>query len=190
MTAKPISGELAVSVARAAQLFDVTEKTVRSWIRAGLPTLKKGGKGAGNAAIIDLADLIPWYLEENALDVAKTRLASAQADKHEMENDLRRGELLEVAGVEAEWTDLVTAFRAKMLSMPGKLGPQLTNVSDASIIAARLRAEVFAALAELAVDEAEGPRKATRRARPGPAASRAAAVADGERVGRRVSSTQ
>ncbi len=138
-----------VSVDRAAELFDVTEKTVRTWIRAGLPVLKKGGKGRGNAALLDLAELIPWYLEENALDVAKTRLASAQAEKYEMENAVRRGALANMKDVERFWGDAVTACRSRLLAMPSKLAPQLINNDNSSAIANLIRLELYAALAEL-----------------------------------------
>jgi phage terminase Nu1 subunit (DNA packaging protein) len=144
-----------VSVDRIASIFDVTEKTVRSWIRAGLPTIKPGGKGKGNGALLDLAEVVVWYLAENALDVAKTRLATAQAEKHEMENDLRRGELADVVAVKKSWGDMVLAFRAKMLSLPMKLSPRLTNVADPSVISTHLRREIGAALTELANDETE-----------------------------------
>ena len=141
---------LAVSVTRASELFGVTEKTVRSWIRSGLKTMKSGGKGAGNGALIDLAVLIPWYLEDNALEVAKTRLAIAQSDKYEMENSERRGELLDANVVTATVSDHIAAARAKLLAMPTKLGPQLVNVPDANTVNATIKQEIYAALTELA----------------------------------------
>jgi phage terminase Nu1 subunit (DNA packaging protein) len=138
------------TVDRVAELFGTTDKTVRSWIRAGLKTLRAGSKGSGNGALLDLSECIKWYLSDNALDVAKTRLATAQSDKYEMENALRRGELVDVEVVRGAIADHIVAARAKLLAMPTKLGPQLTNVSDARIIAIRIKTEVSAALAELA----------------------------------------
>lgn len=158
----------------------MTEKTIRSWIADGFGVLKAGAKGSGNGATVDLTVLIPWYLEENALDVAKTRLASSQADKHEMENALRRGELLEVAVVEHEWSDLVAAFRAKMLAVPSKLAPQLTNVADARIVASLIGGEINEALSDLAGDSGHSRGKGARTAN-----GRAAEAADGKPVGRR-----
>jgi phage terminase Nu1 subunit (DNA packaging protein) len=173
-------GPFPISVGKAASLFGVSEKTVRSWIQTGLTVLKEGGKGPGRGAIVDLAEIVRWYLSEASLDVARTRLASAQADRAQMENAARRGELLEVASVESEWSDLVLAFKAKMQTLPTKLGTQLTNVGDANIIATRIRVEVNAALAELA---AAGT--SVDRGSPGAGAmeSRAAAGPNGKRMG-------
>jgi hypothetical protein len=62
---------------RAAELCGVTEKTIRSWINDGLPTMREGKPGRGAVkTIVDLAEVLRWYLEQDALDAAKTRLAS------------------------------------------------------------------------------------------------------------------
>jgi len=169
----------------------VTSTSVRAWIRAGLPTITAGGKGRGHGATIELAALVRWYLEDNALDVAKTRLASAQADKHEMENALRRGELAELGAVEHSWSDLVLAFRAKMLSMPTKLGPQLINVTSPTIIASRIAEEINVALRELGAgtqDPRDGRFKGA--AAPRRRARGAAAKPNGQSMGRRAPTTQ
>lgn len=89
----------------------------------------------------------------------RQRLAAAQAEKHEMENAVRRGQLADVAKVQAAWAEHIAAARAKLLSMPPKLGPQLTNVADPNIISTRIRVEVNAAINELAeweLPEADG----------------------------------
>lgn len=186
MTAAEQSGAalapIAVTVDQVASGFGVTEKTVRSWIREGLEVLKAGGKGRGNGAQLDLWAVIDWYLAENALDVAKTRLASAQADRHEMENATRRRELADITAVEKEWTGLVMAFRSRMLALPSKLGPQLINVADPAITAARIRAEVNTALVELAAGGGEPAGAAGASGAKGSAA----AGSNGKRVGRQI----
>lgn len=92
-------------------------------------------------------------------DNQRERLAAAQAERVEMENAIRRGELAECAAVAAGWAEHIAAARAKLLSLPAKLGPQLTNISDASVAADKIRAEVYAAIDELAeweLPEADG----------------------------------
>jgi phage terminase Nu1 subunit (DNA packaging protein) len=80
----------------------------------------------------------------------RERLAAAQAERVEMENAIRRGQLAECAAVQAGWADHIAAARAKLLSLPAKLGPQLTNISDASVAADKIRADIYAAIDELA----------------------------------------
>jgi len=176
-----------VTIPRAVVIFEVTEKTVRSWIRAGLPVLKAGAKGSGNGALVDLAELIPWYLEENALDVAKTRLASAQAEKFEAENALRRAEVASIADVARFVSEHNQAARAKLLSIPAKLSPQLKDIHDPNVIAAGIRAEISAALAELAEWPVQaGPAESEKAAR-GRKSVAATADPHSEPMGRRVS---
>jgi phage terminase Nu1 subunit (DNA packaging protein) len=181
---EPLEGEIPVTLDRAAAICGVTEKTIRSWINDGLQVMQQGKRGrSSQKTIVDLAAVLRWYLEQDALDAAKTRLASAQADKHEMENALRRGELADVKDVQREWSDMVLACRSKLLTLPTKLAPQVTNVADAAIIAARLRAEIGAALLELATNGADGgPEEPTPRRRKSAAA---AARPNGKSVGRR-----
>jgi phage terminase Nu1 subunit (DNA packaging protein) len=186
-TVEPLEGELPVTLERAGTLCGVTEKTIRSWIADGMPVLQAGKQGRGaKKTLVDLVAVLAWYLEQDALDAAKTRLASAQADKHEMENAVRRSELADVKDVNRVWAEMVLATRAKLLTLPTKLAAQLINVSDANLVAARVRSEVYAALEELAsgTDSAgAGRSKAAAPGRRKPVAS--AAGADRKRMGRR-----
>lgn len=116
----------------------------------------------------------------------RERLAAAQAEKYEAENALRRGELAPMPSVHATWTDHIAAARSRLLAMGTKLGPQLTNVGDASVIAAAIRAEVASALAELADYEppaGDGGPEGLDQA--GGSSVGTAAGADGQPVGRR-----
>lgn len=118
-------------------------------------------------------------------DDQRQRLAAAQAEKHEMENSLRRGELADSAKVQAAWSEHISAARAKLLSMPTKLGPQLTRVADPNIVSARIRAEVYAAINELAEWELPEPDGvAGGDAPPDPAAMAEPTTSKRKRVGR------
>lgn len=88
--------------------------------------------------------------EGEDFDDQRQRLAAAQAEKVERENAVRRGELVEASKVVAGIGEHIAAARAKLLSMPTKLGPQLLNIQDANLAASRIRSEVYAALTELA----------------------------------------
>lgn len=119
-------------------------------------------------------------------DNQRERLAAAQAEKVEMENAVRAGQLVEASKVQATWADHTAAARSKLLGTPTKLGPQLTNVSDPNVIATRIRTEIYAAINELAdweVPEPDGESGAP--AAPDAGGMEKPAAADGERVGRR-----
>jgi phage terminase Nu1 subunit (DNA packaging protein) len=112
----------------------------------------------------------------------RQRLAAAQAERYEMENEERRGGLISVAEAQALWSEHISAARAKLLSMPTKLGPQLINVTDPNIVASRIRAEVCAALDELAEWQPQESDPARPTAGNGASVAQSA-DADGQRVG-------
>lgn len=87
--------------------------------------------------------------EERTIEEEKRRLTTAQADKTELEVETMRGTLIPADQVESVWMNMVSAFRAKILSIPHKLAPQAiacANVADAEQV---LRAGVYEALTEL-----------------------------------------
>lgn len=121
--------------------------------------------------------------EDEALDPVqeKARRDKEAADKLAMENAVRRGELARRADVTRFWSDCQAAARAKFLGIAPKLAPQLRNIGDANVIAAAIRAEACAALAEFADFEPGGFAGVVA----GDAAGEdAAAELDGEPVGR------
>lgn len=80
----------------------------------------------------------------------RDRLASAQAEKYELENAISRGEVASLSAIGEQVANANMAIRAKLMSLPSKLGPQLVNIKDANIVSARIKSEVHAALADLA----------------------------------------
>ena len=133
----------ALNQTQAAALLSVAPRTLRDWIDA-----PRNGDGTYPGPA-----LVAYYVGKlgggSEYDTQRERLAAAQAERVEAENAVRRGELAELGSVAAEWSALIHACRAKLLSMPSKLGPQLIHVADPTVIAARIRAEVYAALVEL-----------------------------------------
>lgn len=182
---------LYVMIPRVARVLNVSDKTIRQWMRDGMPVTRLGDGTIGDASVLELDEAVRWYLTQGGLDAAKTRLAMAQAEKHEMENEVRKGELVEVRQVKDAWIDRVLACRAKLLTLPSKLGPQLTNVADPNIAATRIRDEINAALTELA-DEAvdRSQRRLARSNGGGGAEVSPAATADRKPVGRRKQKAQ
>lgn len=137
-----------LSQADAARILGKTGRTLRYWTDQGAPRNADG--------TYSIPDLVEWLIQARAsspgdlvLESERARLAKEQADKTALENQVRRGKLVEVEEVRQLWTDLVAAARARLLAMPSKLGPMLTNIADANVAASRIRDEVYAALSEL-----------------------------------------
>jgi phage terminase Nu1 subunit (DNA packaging protein) len=163
----------------AAALLGVTTRTLRDWEKRGEgPPRNDDGTYPGR-------QLVVWEVTRNIpageFDDQRERLNAAQAEKVEAENAVRRGELADVAQVTAAWVDHIAAARAKLLAIPSKCASQLTGITDANVLAAGLRAEISAALAELAdYDVPAEPDAASE----GVADVEAAADAHRKRVGR------
>lgn len=117
-----------------AAYFNVTEKAVRGWVAAGMPVQSLGTRGgARKKTTIALVDAVIWYFSQNherlELDRARTRLASEQAEKARMENDLRRADLAEVSVIAMVIDDLVANARTNLLALPRKIAPELEGLN-------------------------------------------------------------
>jgi phage terminase Nu1 subunit (DNA packaging protein) len=130
----------------------VTSRSVRDWADA-----PRNSDGTYNAQ-----EFVAWFLQrssggagEKEYNNQRERLAAAQAEKVETENKVRRGELADTKQMIELWSGVLAAVRAKLLSLPTKLGPQLVNTSDPAIIVGRIRTEVYSTLDELAGDSTE-----------------------------------
>jgi len=100
-----------------ATLIATTPDRVSKHIAEGLPVVQTGN-GRGNKTIIDLAKALPWLLKRSggSLDTAKTRLAIAQAERNELDNQVRREKVLPIDDVERIWSAEVAAVRGIILA--------------------------------------------------------------------------
>jgi phage terminase Nu1 subunit (DNA packaging protein) len=80
----------------------------------------------------------------------RARLLKAQADMAEIDLAERTGQLVTVERVEADWISMVTACRAKLLSIPTKAAYQISNLKKPEDIEKFLKHTINEALAELA----------------------------------------
>lgn len=168
-----------------AELFKVTVQTVNQWIRDGMPTVKRGRKGGGKTSLIDVREVIAWYVEFDALDAEKTRLTRAQAEKQEMDNAARRLELGEWSIWRSELEKLFGEIRAQLLAIPTKEAPQLDgNVNQRKERLERVVREILSRFATYQPAGAAG--SGAPRDRRGRRGAESAAEADGVGVGRSV----
>lgn len=130
---------------QAAALLAVAPRTLRDW--HDCPRNKDGSYNG--------TTLVAYYVgkvtgQSDDFDDQRERLAAAQAERVEMENATKRGQLARVDEVVRFVSDHNAAARAKLLSLPAKLSPQLVGIDDPNVIAAAIRADLYAALSELA----------------------------------------
>lgn len=146
---QPSDNMAALNQQQMAYLLGVTSRSLRDW-----PDAPRNPDGTYDGCAV-----VQWFIRRNNAeadyDSQRERLAAAQAEKVETENALRRGELADMAAVSAVWTEHIMNARVKLLSLPSKLGPQLLNCDDPVLISSRIKAEVYAALNELARDRSE-----------------------------------
>jgi phage terminase Nu1 subunit (DNA packaging protein) len=155
-------------------MHGVDVRTIRRWDEEGHP------KNAD--ATYTASESIAWRLQrESGSDLDYTaeraRLAKAQADKTEIENAVRAGQLLDASRVVREVGDMLSAFRARVIAIPSAVG-QYFSPDVGPVVVGELRTRLYEALAELSEYRPSVPADAGE----DPVA---AAGADGEPVGGR-----
>lgn len=74
------------------------------------------------------------------------------ADKTSLENQLRRGELIEASEVGAKWKEIMIRVRSRMLRIPWAAAPLLLGEEDQVKIQITIEDQIRDALTELAAD--------------------------------------
>lgn len=131
---------------------------------------KKGAKGAKLWPCPEIPRAIFAQPERKGLDYERERLTKAQADKTELEAEVLRGNLVPREVVEDTVGRMVTAARARLLSIPTKSAAVAVTMSE-SEIEHLLTGQIHEALSELAAERV--------------GAVEAAPEADSQPVGRR-----
>lgn len=89
--------------------------------------------------------------DQEVLDIVaeRARLTHHQANIAELDESVKRGELIPAEVVEQVWSDMVASFRAKCLSIPTKAAHQFVALTDLSEIQDALKEHLAEALTEL-----------------------------------------
>jgi hypothetical protein len=101
------------------------------------------------------------------LDAARIRLTNAQADGHEMKNQILRGEMIPGSDLEIVAGGFVDGVRAKFLALPTRAAPLLVGLTSLSEVRDVLTGLVHEALADLAEQEIVSKTKDRARNRAG-----------------------
>ena len=186
-------------------LLGVHRNTVTNWLRAGCPYVEQGDRSRGKEWQFDLPAVVEWR-ERRAveaaigdtskldIDEAKRRKTAAEAALAELELATKRGEVVAVSVVQQVVGDQLSACRAKLLSIPSKMGPMVAPLTDVRECTALLEAVQREALDELVgwaggLDAGSGASD-DGHSGDGRGADAPAAETDGQPVGGQVSETQ
>lgn len=147
-------------VSTIAKLFGLTERRVQQLAKDGI--IPKPEKN--QYELIGSVRSYINYLQQRAFGKGaapqdthfeRARLLKAQADMAEIELAERTSELITVERVEADWIQMVTACRAKLLGIPTKTAYQIANLKDPEEVEKFLKRTINEALLELANYESE-----------------------------------
>lgn len=147
-------------VSTISKLFGLTERRVQQLARDGI--IPKPEKN--QYELIGCVRSYINYLQQRAFGKGaapqdthfeRARLLKAQADMAEIELAERTGQLVTVERSEADWVQMVTACRAKLLGIPTKTAYQIANLKDPEEIEKFLKRTIHEALTELANYETE-----------------------------------
>lgn len=144
------------------KILGVRQHTLKSYRESGCPCVlgKDHWSWEYNAP-----EVIAWYLEwksggsskkknqDTRLDAARVRRQEALAERAEIENDVKRGELLEADTVRQVWTQHVLNVRTRLMTLPDALAPRLARMKSAQLIKDHLRQGLEDALLELSENE-------------------------------------
>nr|DAH34548.1 MAG TPA: DNA packaging protein [Caudoviricetes sp.] len=144
-----------------AQHLNLTERRVRQLRDEGVIQEKRTG-------LYDLVDTMTRYIKyigagsKADLTDERAKLTKAKREAAEMENRVRKAELLEVGDVEKAYSTVMMNFRSRILALPQKLAPAVAALEgDEQQIQDLIQAELQEALetlshAEAALAEPEG----------------------------------
>lgn len=82
----------------------------------------------------------------------RARKDKEQADKTALENEVRRGELVETSVIGAKWSEILMRVRSRMLRLPWSLSPLIVGVDDVVKIQITIEEQIRDALTELATE--------------------------------------
>jgi phage terminase Nu1 subunit (DNA packaging protein) len=182
-------------VSTIAKLFGLTERRVQQLAQEGIIPKPEKNQYELVGSVRSYID----YLQQRAFGkgavpqdthLERARLLKAQADMAEIELAERTGSLVTVERVEADWTDMVAACRAKMLSIPTKTAYQIAHLENPQEIEKFLKRTIYEALGEMAAYETDEDENLQASITEGDAGLDAAAAADSESVGGSVSEAE
>ena len=166
-----------------AKLLLISERHVQRLAKEGVIPRAEGGGYPLVGAVQGYIKHLRAQLEgDGDFERHRSKLYGLRAALAEIELKRQQGLLVPLGAVGRAWAYLVTALRARMLSIPTKLAASLASLSDPREIRAALQQEIHEALEKLSNDDALAAR-ASRDDSRGAGNGEAATPSDSNRVG-------
>ena len=150
--------EIVVSTKVIADMLDVSPRRIGQLCEEGILSKVKNGSFL---LVPTIRNYVRYLKTKNDTDkpengdvseeyaIEHTKLEKAKREKAELEVALMKGNVHASEDVEREMTKMLSAFRARTLSIPSKLAPRVAITQDAIKIEEMIRNEVYSALREL-----------------------------------------
>jgi len=156
-----MAAEPNVSKTDLATYLGVHLTSITTWVRNGCPYVVKGS--VNKPWVFNTADVIDWRQDRAVqkalgdtklldIDEGRRRKVAAEAGLAELELAQKQGEVVEIDSICAAVADDYSNVRAKLLSLPTKLAPQVAVYDDTAECLALLSRGIDEALEELTVD--------------------------------------
>lgn len=128
-----------LTLAEVAQRTQRPDSTVDDWIKRGLPSRKEGRN-----RVVRLDDLLVFLAHDDGLPQGsqRERLAKAQAEKVEMENEQRRGRMIDANIVEETLLGVGAYLAREHDALPGRVASEFAGINEPAVIRARLMEEL------------------------------------------------
>lgn len=155
-TKKPPAPRL-IGIAAIAERLRLTPRRIQQLAGEGLPRVTRGK--------YDVDAVLDWYIARLERQLARQtdedgelakrekeemRLLSARADLNELDLASKRRELVSIADVEKQMTDLVITTKARILTVPARVAPELLGEQSRVMLQAKIEKSLKEALSHLA----------------------------------------
>ena len=120
-----------------AEIFGVSQQAIDKWDKEGLPVESRGTRGRENQ--YSTVRVYNWLLERykksnlSELDIERTRLIKAQADKAEMEAAALRSELLPLEVIKMAWQSAFAQVRVRILAIKSDIKTRVPSMDKESL---------------------------------------------------------
>jgi phage terminase Nu1 subunit (DNA packaging protein) len=146
-----------VGIAAIAGRLRLTPRRIQQLAGEGLPRVTRGK--------YDVDEVLDWYIAKLERQLARQtdedgdiaqrekeemRLLSAKADLQEIDLANKRRELISIADVEKQMTDLVITTKARILTVPARVAPELLGEQSRVMVQAKIEKALKESLSHLA----------------------------------------
>jgi phage terminase Nu1 subunit (DNA packaging protein) len=154
-----------VGIAAIAERLRLTPRRIQQLAGEGLPRVTRGK--------YDVDAVLDWYIAKLERQLARQtdedgdiamrereelRMISAKADLQEIELAGKRRELVAIGDVEKQMTDLVITTKARIMTVPARVAPELLGEQSRVMVQAKIEKAIKEALSHLA-EENHGSRQ-------------------------------